>query len=240
MTASSERSATPGNKAKKMQILMNSVVRKTLMSLTGIAMLGFTTLHLLGNALIFNGPDDINAYSAGLHYLPGLLWTMRALLAGALAVHVFFGVMLTLENWRTKPNKYAVKRMLKSSFAGETMVWTGLLILAFLVFHLLHFSFRLVSGSAPAPDFQGRFDVFTMVRDSFRSGPISLAYLAAMAVLGLHLSHGVQGILQTVGLNNEKSMPWVRGFGNCSALFFFVGYGAIPLLVLAGVGVFAG
>lgn len=223
-----------------MQILMNSVVRKTLMSLTGIGMIAFTTVHLLGNTLVFNGPDDINAYSAGLHYLPTLLWTVRILLAGALAVHVFFGVMLTLENWRTKPNKYAVKRMLKASFAGETMIWTGLLTLAFLVFHLLHFSFRVVPVAMPAPDFQGRFDVFTMVRDSFRHGPISLMYLGAMAVLALHLAHGIQGILQTVGLNNEKSMPWVQGFGKGSALFFLVGYGVIPLLVLAGVGVFAG
>ncbi len=223
-----------------MQILMNSVVRKTLMSLTGIAMLAFTTVHLLGNTLVFNGPDDINAYSAGLHYLPTLLWAVRIGLAGALAVHIFFGLMLTLENWRTKPHKYAVKRMLKASFAGETMIWTGLLTLAFLVFHLLHFSFRLVPGSVPAPDFQGRFDIFSMVRDSFRSGPISLGYLVAMAILALHLSHGIQGILQTVGLNNEMSMPWVRRLGKGSALFFFVGYGVIPLLVLAGVGVFAG
>jgi succinate dehydrogenase / fumarate reductase cytochrome b subunit len=223
-----------------MQILMNSVVRKTLMSLTGIAMLWFTTVHLLGNTLIFNGPDDINPYSAGLHYLPGLLWTVRVFLAGALAVHVFFGIMLTLENWRTKPHKYAVKRMLKATFAGETMIWTGLLTLVFLVFHLLHFSFRVVPGAAPAPDFQGRFDIFAMVRDSFRNGPVSIAYLAAMAVLALHLSHGIQGILQTVGLNNEKSMPWVRRLGMGSALFFLVGYGVIPVLVLAGVGVFAG
>ncbi len=223
-----------------MQILMNSVVRKTLMSLTGIAMLAFTTVHLLGNTLIFNGPDDINAYSAGLHYLPTLLWTVRILLAGALAAHVFFGVMLTLENWKTKPDRYALKRMLKASFAGETMIWTGLLILAFLVFHLLHFSFRVVPAAVPGPDFQGRFDIFTMVRDSFRSGPMSLGYLAAMAVMALHLSHGIQGILQTVGLNNEKSMPWFRRLGMGSALFFLVGYGVIPVLVLAGVGVFAG
>ncbi|MBE0603176.1 MAG: succinate dehydrogenase cytochrome b subunit [Deltaproteobacteria bacterium] len=223
-----------------MQTFMNSVVRKTLMSLTGIVMLWFTTVHLLGNTMIFHGPDDINAYSAGLHYLPTLLWTVRIVLIGALAVHVFLGVMLTLENWRTKPHRYAVKRMLKATFAGETMIWTGLLTLFFLVFHLLHFSFRVVPGAAPAPDFQGRFDIFTMVRDAFRSRAMTLGYLAAMVVLSLHLSHGVQSILQTIGLNNEKSMPWVRAFGNASAVFFLVGYGIIPVLVIAGIGVFTG
>jgi len=223
-----------------MQTFMNSVVRKTLMSLTGIVMLWFTTVHLLGNTMIFHGPDDINAYSAGLHYLPNLLWTVRIVLAGALAVHVFFGAMLTLENWRKKPHRYAVKRMLTATFAGETMIWTGLLTLLFLVFHLLHFSFRVVPGAAPDPDFQGRFDVFTMVRDAFRSRAMTLGYLAAMVVLSLHVSHGVQSILQTIGLNNEKSMPWVQWFGKISAVFFLFGYGIIPVLVIAGIGVFTG
>ena len=223
-----------------MQTFMNSVVRKTLMSLTGIVMLWFTTVHLLGNTMIFHGPDDINAYSAGLHYLPTLLWTVRIALIGALLVHVFFGAMLTLENWRTKPHRYAVKRMLKATFAGETMIWTGLLTLFFLVFHLLHFSFRVVPGAAPVPDFQGRFDVFTMVRDAFRSRAMTLGYLAAMVVLSLHVSHGVQSILQTIGLNNEKSMPWVLWLGKISAVFFLLGYGIIPVLVIAVIGVFTG
>ena len=221
-----------------MQILMNSVVRKTLMSLTGIGMLWFTTVHLLGNSLIFHGPDDINAYSAKLHYLPTLLWTVRITLIGLLSVHVFFGIMLTLENWKTKPHRYAVNRMLKATFNGETMIWTGLLTLAFLIYHLLHFSFRVLPGTALSPDFQGNNDIFSLLRDSFRNRAVSLVYIAAMVVLSLHLSHGIQSILQTFGLNNEKSMPWNLALGKISALFFLIGYAIIPVLVLAGIGVF--
>ncbi|MBP2673884.1 MAG: succinate dehydrogenase (or fumarate reductase) cytochrome b subunit, b558 family [Deltaproteobacteria bacterium] len=222
-----------------MPTFMNSVFRKALMTLTGIVMLWFLTAHMLGNTLILHGPGDINAYSSGLHILPTFLLGVRLALLVILLLHVFLGVMLTLENWKANPQKYAVKRMVKATFSGETMIWSGLLILSFLVYHLLHFTFRVVPGVAEATDPQGRFDVFNMVVKALRSGTIALVYLAAMGVLFLHLSHGVQSIYQTIGMNNEKAMPWVVVIGKAVAVFFLVGYGVIPVLILAGIGVFA-
>ncbi len=209
------------------------------MSLTGIFMLWFITAHMLGNTLVLRGPGSINAYSSGLHILPTFLLGVRLALLGILTLHVSLGVMLTLENWEAKPQKYAVKRNIKATFVGETMIWTGLLILAFLGFHLLHFTVRVVPGVALGTDAQGRFDVFTMVVKAFRFWPISLAYLAAVGVLALHLLHGVQAIFQTFGLDNEKAMPWFVLFGKAVSVFFLAGYGIIPVLILAGFGIFA-
>jgi succinate dehydrogenase / fumarate reductase cytochrome b subunit len=222
-----------------MPTFMNSVVRKTLMSITGIGMLWFITVHMLGNTLILREPGDINAYSSGLHILPTILMGVRLTLLGILVLHVSLGIMLTLENWKANPQKYAVKRMIRSTFPGETMIWSGLLILAFLVYHLLHFTFRVVPGVALGTDAKGRFDVYTMVVKAFRSWPISLAYLSAVGILFLHLSHGVQSIFQTFGMNNEKAMPWFVLFGRFVAVFFLVGYGIIPVLIMAGIRAFA-
>lgn len=209
------------------------------MSITGVVMLWFITAHMLGNTLVLHGSGDINAYSSGLHILPTFLLGVRLTLLGFLILHVSLGVMLTLENWESKPQKYAVKRNIKATLVGETMIWTGLLILAFIGYHLAHFTFRVLPGVALGTDAQGRFDVFNMVVKAFRFWPISLVYLAAMGVLSLHLLHGVQSIFQTFGLNNEKAMPWFVLFGKSVAVFFLAGYGIIPVLILAGVGVFA-
>jgi len=221
-----------------MPTFMNSVFRKAVMSLTGIGMLWFVTVHMLGNTLILHGPGDINAYSSGLHILPTLLLGVRLVLLALLVIHVIFGIMLTLENWKANPRKYAVKNRIRATFAGETMIWTGALLLVFLAYHLLHFTFRTVPGVVLGTDAQGRFDVYTMVVSAFRSWPIALVYLAAMGVLFLHLAHGVQSIFQTFGLDNEKSMPWFVLFGKAVSVFFLVGYGMIPLLILAGIGAF--
>ncbi|MEW6721045.1 MAG: succinate dehydrogenase cytochrome b subunit [Thermodesulfobacteriota bacterium] len=218
---------------------MNSVFRKALMSLTGIFMLWFLTVHMLGNTLILRQPGDINAYSSGLHILPTILLGVRLALLAVLLLHAGLGIMLTLENWKANPQKYAVKRRIRAGISGETMIWSGLLILAFLLYHLLHFTIRVVPGTALGTDAQGRFDVFSMVVKAFRNWPVSLVYLAAMGVLFLHLAHGVQSIFQTVGMNNEKAMPWFVLFGKAVAVFFLVGYGMIPVLILAGIGVFA-
>ncbi len=222
-----------------MSIFMNSVFRKALMSITGIGMLWFITAHMLGNTLILRGPGDINAYSSGLHILPTLLLGVRLALLGVLLLHVTLGIMLTLENRKANPGKYAVNARIRASFAGETMIWTGLLILSFLVYHLLHFTFRAVPGVVLGKDAQGRFDVYTMVVEAFRIWPIALAYLAALVALFLHLSHGVQSIFQTFGMNNEKAMPWFLLFGKIVSVFFLFGYGIIPMLILAGIGAFA-
>jgi len=222
-----------------MQLLSNSVGRKVLMGVTGLFMLLFVIVHLLGNSSIFAGPDGINAYAEKLHSLGPFVWAFRAFMAAVLVLHVLFGVLLTLENWGANPGKYAVKKMLEATFASETMIWTGLLLLSFIVYHLLQFTVRITPDVVLGNDAKGRFDVFAMVRGSLRIVPIALIYVAAMVTLFLHLSHGIQSIFQSIGLNNDKTLPQYAVLGKVLSALFLVGYSAIPVLILAGFGIFA-
>src|SRR5208337_2639565 len=133
-----------------MQFLSSSVGRKVLMAITGFFMLFFVTVHLMGNSAVFIGPSALNTYAEKLHSLGILVWIFRGFMFLMLAVHVFFGITLTLENRAANPSKYAKSRKLKATFASRTMIWTGVLLLAFLVYHLLQFTFRVTPDILPA------------------------------------------------------------------------------------------
>lgn len=218
-----------------MRLFSDSIGRKAVVAVTGLFMVLFVVTHLLGNSTIFAGPGGINAYAEKLHSLGAFVWVFRAFMALMLCLHVIFAILLTLENRAANPGKYAVKKMLKATFASETMIWTGLLLLAFIVYHLLQFTLRVTPDIIPAAVAARPGDVFSMVVASFRVVPISIAYVVAMVVLFLHLSHGIQSIFQTFGLNNDKTMPQFGAFGKVLSALFLVGYSAIPVLILAGI-----
>jgi len=209
------------------------------MAVTGLVMVLFVIVHLLGNTTIFSGPGGINAYSAKLHGLGPFVWVFRLFLAAMLALHVIFGTLLTLENRAANPGKYAVKKALKATFASETMIWTGTLLLAFLVYHLLQFTVRVTPDIIPEAVAVRPGNVFAMVVSSFRVTPISLVYVGAMVVLFLHLSHGIQSIFQTIGLNNDKTLPQFNACGKLVSTLLLLGFSSIPVLILAGLGIFA-
>jgi len=218
-----------------MSLSSSSVGRKVVMAVTGLFMVLFVIVHLLGNSSIFAGPDGINAYAEKLRSLGPLVWVFRAFMFVMLCLHVYFGIVLTLENNGAKPAPYAVRRRLKATFSGQTMIWTGLLLLAFVVYHLMQFTFRVTPDVVRGVDAKGRFDVFAMVAGSFRVTPIAVLYVIAMAVLLLHLSHGIQSFVQTLGCNNERTLPRVKAAGTLLSVLFFLGYSAIPVLILAGI-----
>ncbi|GAB4232610.1 MAG: succinate dehydrogenase cytochrome b subunit [Deltaproteobacteria bacterium] len=218
-----------------MRLLSSSIGRKAVVAVTGLFMVLFVVTHLLGNSTIFAGPDGINAYAEKLHGLGPFVLVFRVFMAAMLVLHVIFAILLTLENRAANPGKYAVKKMLKATFASETMIWTGLLLLAFIVYHLLQFTLRVTPDVVLGNDAKNRFDVFTMVFSSFKVTPIALLYVAAMVTLFLHLSHGIQSIFQTFGLNNDKTLPQFGAFGKVLSALFLVGYSAIPVLILAGI-----
>ena len=218
-----------------MRLLSDSIGRKAVVAVTGLCMVLFVVVHLLGNSTIFAGPDGINAYAEKLHGLGPFVWAFRLVMLCLLGLHVIFAVLLTLENRAANPDKYAVKKMLKANFASETMIWTGLLLLAFLVYHLMQFTARVTPDIVLGNDAKNRVDVFTMVFTSFRITPIALVYVAAMVTLFLHLSHGIQSIFQSIGLNNDKTMPQFSVLGKVLSAIFLVGYSAIPVLILVGI-----
>ena len=213
------------------------VGRKIIMSGTGLIMISFVCIHLLGNTSLFSGPDGINAYAKVLQGFGPVLWMIRMLMAAALCLHAFFGIQLALENRTANPQKYAVRKNLSASFAGKNMIWTGLIIAAYLVYHLLHFTVQVIAPEFSASqnhDAMGRPDVFSMVVHSFRNIVVSGIYVVAMAAVGLHLSHGLQSMVQTFGLNNEKTLPVMAKIGIAAALILFLGYAAIPAGIISG------
>ncbi|MBA4372733.1 MAG: succinate dehydrogenase/fumarate reductase cytochrome b subunit [Thermodesulfovibrio sp.] len=220
-----------------MNMLESSVGRKLVMSVTGLSMIAFVLVHLLGNTTLFYGPDGINAYAEALHRFGALVWAFRLLLLTVLLLHVFYGIQLTLENRAAKPRAYAIKSSRATTLAGRSMVWSGLLIGGFIFFHLLHFTLQLINPELAAGrhfDSLGRPDVFMMVVLSFRKMPVSLLYLGALAALGLHLMHSLQGAVQTLGLNNERTLPKVMKAGVLAAILIFLGYAAFPITVFTG------
>ncbi len=216
--------------------LTSSLGRKYVMALSGVLLLGFVVAHLAGNLLVFAGPEALNAYAKKLRLLGPGLWAARLGLLGLAAVHVVTSIQLAIENRRARPQPYAVVRHSASTLAGRTMVLSGLLVLAYLVYHLAHFTWQTAHPAvAHLTDSSGRHDVYRMVVLSFQQPAIVLAYVLGVGLVGLHLSHGIGSSCQTLGVTNERVVEAVRRAGRLIAWALFLGYAAIPAAVLLGV-----
>ena len=221
-----------------MPFLKSMVGRKIVMAVSGLMMALFVVAHLLGNTSIFAGPNGINAYAAKLHELAPVVWAYRLVMIILFALHVYYGIQLTLENQKAKPQVYAVKSSLSATFAGKSMIWTGSIIGFFLIYHLLQFTIQVTNPEISAGrnlDAVGRPDVFHMVVLSFQKSFIAFIYVGAMIALALHLTHGIQSFFQTLGLNNDRTFPVITKSGTLAAVIIFLGYLAIPLIIFIGI-----
>jgi len=213
----------------------STVGRKIVMAITGQVLVAFILFHIVGNSTFFF--HKLNAYVVALHRLPIMVWTGRLILAAAFALHVIYGVVLKLENAGARSRSYAITAYNHSTFAGRNQIWTGIFIGAFLIYHLLHFTFQVLDTVFAAdlhPDLLGRPDVFHMVLQSFQQTNTAIAYLIGVAFLALHLLHGVQSSLQTLGLNNERTLPVIEKTGAVASLLLFFWYAAIPAVIVLG------
>ncbi len=217
-----------------MRLFSDSIGRKAVMAVTGLLLVVFLLGHLAGNMTIFKGAEGINAYAEGLHKLPPLVWGNRIVMGIAVILHVILAVIVTLENNAAKPVKYQVSRSLRATFASKNMIWTGLAIAAFVVYHLLQFTLRAL-GVQIGTDSLGRLDVFTMVRDAFVLAPITIVYVVAMLAVFFHLTHGIQSLFQTSGLSNAIMLPRYGIVGKLLSALFLIGLGSIPVVFLIGI-----
>jgi succinate dehydrogenase / fumarate reductase cytochrome b subunit len=220
-----------------MQLFSSSIGRKILMAITGQCMVLFAVIHLLGNSSIFGWlPGGINAYAHHLHSMPApVIISFRLGLLAFVSVHIWYGIQLTIENRGGRPQQYAVKSVQKATFASENMIWTGVLLVAFILYHLLHFTFQVVSPETAAlshPDSLGNPNVLGMVVSAFQNMFVTVIYSGAMVVLFLHLSHGIQSFFQTMGWSNDRVQPFITKAGTLAALALFLGYAAVPLTIL--------
>lgn len=217
-----------------MTLLTSNVGRKVLMAITGQFLVLFVIIHMIGNSSIFI-PGGINAYAEHLHALPPLVWAFRLFMLAAAGIHIIFGISLSLENRAANAEDYAVKAYQRATLGSRSMLYTGLLLLAFIIYHLLHFTVRVTPDIKMGVDSLGRVDVFGMVTGSFSHGIIAFIYIAAMVVLFLHLSHGIQSFFQTMGWNNDKTLPVLSKIGKVVATVLLIGYACIPLVIATGI-----
>ncbi len=219
------------------EFLGSSVGGKLVMASTGGILVLFLAGHLLGNVSVFSGQESMNAYAFKLHGLGPFVWIFRIVMITVFCLHVFFGIRLSLQNRAAKPQGYAVRHHLRATFASKAMLQSGLVILGFVSYHLVHFTFQIIDPAVAArmnQDGLGRPDVYRMLVLSFQGALHSILYMVALAMVFLHLSHGVQSVAQTFGLTNDKTLPAIEKAGMAAALILFAGFSAIPLAILAG------
>ncbi|MFT5104427.1 MAG: succinate dehydrogenase / fumarate reductase cytochrome b subunit [Verrucomicrobiales bacterium] len=217
----------------------SSIGKKLIVAVTGIALLGFLFGHMVGNLKIFLGPEKLNGYAAWLHSMPGLLWGARIGLISAFGLHIVTTITLVIQNRAARDTRYEHEKTVQAPGSSRIMMISGSIILAFVVFHILHFTVGVASGYYdPSGDYflpDGHHDVYKMVVHSFSQVPaISLFYILSMALLCSHLSHGVASVFQTLGLRTERSWPLIRAFGYAYAALIFFGNISIPIAAMAG------
>jgi len=217
-----------------------SIGKKWIVSLTGLVLVAYVLGHLAGNLQIFlPNKTRINMYGAFLHSLGPALWAIRAFLLGCFAVHIITTIQLAAENRAARPDRYEGPKYKRASWEARSMVMSGLIVLCFVVFHILHFTAHVVR-----PDFDNlreilpngveRHDVFKMVVLGFQQPAASCFYIIGMILLCMHLSHGFGSFVQTLGLNTSKLAPWIENAGRVVAVIICLGYISIPIAVMTG------
>jgi succinate dehydrogenase / fumarate reductase cytochrome b subunit len=213
-----------------------SLGKKYIMGLTGLAMVGFVVAHMLGNLSIFGGAEGINSYAEHLRAFPPLLWAFRGVMLLAFVLHIWMGISLYLENKAARPQPYAMKKNERTTFSAETMIWTGSILGVFVVYHLLHFTIHAFNPAFnQMTDEVGRFNVFQMMTTSFDGFVVTVAYVAAMIVLLLHLRHGIQSFFQSLGLTSDATLPKLTTGGRWVAGVVAIGFLFTPVLIFFNV-----
>jgi len=232
-----------------------TIGRKVLVAVTGIVLILFVLAHLVGNLQIFEHPDKINGYSQFLRLLGPGLWIERTVLLACAVIHIWATLKLALEEKAARGGQpYKRNRWLQATVASRYMRWTGLIVLAFALYHLAQFTWGSVQTSTfkenlppytMAADYHvfgftairggtRVLDVYSMVIRGFQNPLVAIFYIIAIGLLTLHLLHGAESLFQTLGWRNER---WGKGLRRVVALccaLYFLGNLAIPGAVLTG------
>ncbi len=209
--------------------LNSTVGKKIVVAFTGLIMFGFVVGHLLGNLQIFLGAEKINAYSRFLHAELPILWGTRVILLVSVALHVVYTIQLTALNRASRPIGYEMSEPVQASVSSRFMIWSGLFLFFYIIFHLLH----LTTGTVH-PEFS-HTDVYSNIVIGFSSLPVTAVYILAMVSLGFHLHHGVYSLFQTLGLNHPRYNACRRGLALAAGWLIPIGYISIPAAVLLGI-----
>ena len=236
------------------RIFGSTIGRKIIIAATGVILIGFVIGHLVGNLQIFEDADRINGYGAFLHGLGPLLWVARIVLLVSVVLHIWAATVLTLENHAARQVKYGVKHTIQATLASRMMRWTGVVVLAFLLYHLAHFTLGFtqvatykenlplytmvgdyrVAGFLAVKSGTQVLDVRSMVILGFQQPVVSLFYIVAVGLLSFHLLHGADSLFQTFGWRSQKWAGVLRKLVILFCAAYFLGNLAIPGAVLLG------
>ncbi len=209
----------------------STVGLKVGMAITGLGMVGFVLVHMAGHLQVFQGQDVYNAYAANLQALGAIKWAARLGLLGMLIVHVLCAVVLAARNTAARPQRYAKLRAKASPWYGRSMILTGWVVLAFILFHLAHFTAELVAYE-PLVDAQGRRDIYTNFVHSFHNPLITATYLFAVAAVSFHLAHAVGSTFRTLGLAQGRWKAPLAKLGPAVGLVVGLGFAIVPVACL--------
>ena len=243
-------------------IFNTSLGRKYIMAITGVGLFGFIIAHLLGNLLVFAGPAALNEYAKKLHDLGPLLWVARLGLLGMVGLHIWSAIKLTAANKQAREVPYKSDVLpvdghrrddIAVKFAARTMIFSGLIIVAFAFYHLAHYTWKVPQINGVHDDFETYYvqadmvtsanstegeqgknpvDVYRMVVTGFKVPWVTGFYVISVALLCIHLSHGLSAMLQTLGIKNKNTGKWVDKGAAIFAILLFLGYISIPLSVI--------
>jgi len=204
--------------------------KKAVMAVTGAILFLFVIGHMLGNLQVFEGPEKLNAYGRFLHGVPEILWAVRIGLLVSVVLHIWASVELAVRKTQARPVAYAKRDAIVSSYASRTMYWSGPILLAFVIFHLLHLTAGVVH---PGSDYiEG--DVYHNVVAGFQVWYVSAWYIFSMILLGFHIRHGAWSMFQSLGMNHPRHTPILQKSALILAVVIVLGYVSIPTSILLG------
>jgi succinate dehydrogenase / fumarate reductase cytochrome b subunit len=225
------------------------------MALTGLILVLFVLGHMLGNLQIFLGPDVINAYAYKLHHVMpvAMLWGIRLFLLANIGIHIWAAISLTLDNRKARPQGYDQNKTVQTTYAAKTMRMSGFIVLAFIIFHIAHYTARNVPGMEYNEQLTDvalvkhgepvmhngevvmTFNVNDMMVGGFHVWWVSAFYIIATGLLCMHLTHGVSSMFQTMGLRNQLWRKRLDRFAMITGVVIFLGFAVIPVASLTGI-----
>lgn len=216
----------------------SSIGKKLVVALTGLFLVLFLAGHLVGNLVVFMGPEPFNAYAHFLHHMGhgAGIWIFRIVMLVMLGLHIAATIALTRQN-RAARKSYEHPATIQASASSRYMILTGLTILAFFIYHILHFTVRAGNEYDDPALYSYMLDgkqvhnAWKMVIDGFSWWPASLFYVVAMTLLASHLAHGFQSVFQTLGLRSKKSVTLLNQLSIGYALFIWAGFVSIPVAI---------
>lgn len=206
----------------------STIGKKAIMAVTGLILFGFLVAHMLGNLQIFLGPTVMDHYAETLHGNPALLWSVRTILLISVVLHIWSSIQLTLIKKEARPVAYVKRANVSSSWASRSMMLSGPIIAAFVVFHLLH----LTTGTIH-PNFV-ELHAYENLVNGFLVVPFSVVYIVCMILVGFHLNHGIWSMFQSVGFSHPRYTPIIKKFAAIFSWVLIAGFISVPVAVLTG------